>query len=65
MDRRSLRFHVRSDDLFGTVATVLDSMRQEVEKSGYRRARHSRLLRHLRDTLVYLQEHYRVVAGKD
>jgi hypothetical protein len=63
MDKRSLQFHVESNDLFGTVATVLDSMRQEVEKSGFR-GRHSQLLRRVRDTLVYLQEHYRVVDGR-
>jgi hypothetical protein len=41
MNKRSLRFHVRSNDLFGTVATVVDLVRQEAEKSGYRKV-HSR-----------------------
>ena len=64
MNKRSLRFHVESNDLFGTVATLVDLVRQEAEKSGYRK-RHGQSLRRVRDALVYLQRNYRIVAGLD
>jgi hypothetical protein len=63
MNRRSLRFHVKSNDLFGTVATVVDLVRQEAEKSGFRK-RHGHSLRRVRDALVYLQRNYRIVDGE-
>jgi len=38
MNRESLKFHIKSDDYFGTLATVLSLVRQNIEK-GERRKR--------------------------
>jgi hypothetical protein len=62
-DRESLEFHIAANDFFGTAATVLDLVRQDLEKSGYRK-RHGHSLRRVRDTLVYLQRNYRIVDGE-
>lgn len=52
-----LRFHIASDDYFGTLATVLDIMLQEKKK---KEAQHNALLENLRDDLLFLQKHYRI-----
>lgn len=52
-----LRFHIKSDDYFGTLATVLDIILQEKKK---KEARHNALLESLRDDLLFLQKHYRI-----
>jgi hypothetical protein len=58
MRQDSLTFHVRENDYFGTLATVLDLLRQEMLKQGY--SRHTEALLRLRDDLVYLQRSYRI-----
>ncbi len=54
--KRSIEFHVQSDDYFGTIATVLgllvDRPRNE-EKA-------EKQLEDLRDELVYLQQQYKI-----
>ena len=32
MNKKSLEFHVKSDDYFGTLATILGLIRQNIEK---------------------------------
>ncbi len=63
--RRSIEWHIRHDDYFGTLATVLDLMWQDMEKAGGKRA-HREVLRHAWDDLMYLQDkcriHRRIVA---
>lgn len=61
---KSIEVHVRNDDYFGTLATVLDLLRQDMEKSGGKRA-NKELLKRLRDDLVYFQENYKVKLRKD
>jgi hypothetical protein len=52
MTRESIEFHIRSNDVLGTLATVLDLLRQDA-RGGYT-ARHDEALVRLRDDLVYL-----------
>lgn len=56
----SLEFHIRSEDLFGTFATVLDLLRQGAEAHGHTR-RHDAALQRLRDDLMILQSRCRIV----
>ena len=60
MDRKNLENHIRGNDYFGTKATVLDLMRQEIKKNGYR-SMHDAVLQNMRDELLYLQDHYMIV----
>jgi len=55
----SIQFHIRSEDLFGTLATVLDLLRQDAAR-GYG-PKHDAALQRLRDDLVYLQKRCRII----
>ena len=57
MSKKRIRFHISSDDYFGTLATTLDLLRQAIKKHGYRR-RDGKLLERLKNELLYLQAHY-------
>ena len=60
MNKERLQFHLETDDYFGTLATVLDLMKQTVDREGYTKD-NDELLEKLRDDLVYLQMHYSIV----
>jgi len=63
MDRKQIKRHIKAEDYFGTLATVLDLARQELEQNKKRPNPNwqIKLLKNLRDNLVYLQENYRIV----
>jgi len=58
MKKASLQFHIEENDLFGTLATVLDLIRQDLARRRY--IRHADTLTSLRDDLVYLQRSHRI-----
>jgi hypothetical protein len=35
MDQKSLQFHIQQNDYFGTLATVLDLLSQDLANQGY------------------------------
>ena len=51
-------FHIEKNDCFGTLATVLDLVSQDLRKKGHRS--NAETLRRLRDRLMYLQQGYRI-----
>lgn len=59
--QRSVRFHIDSDDYFGTLATVLDLLRQDMSKNGHK-GKNTELLEALIRELLYLQTEYRIVT---
>jgi hypothetical protein len=63
MTEQSLQFHIEADDYFGTLATVLDLLRQDLDRRGYKP--HGRTLSRLRDDLVYLQRSHRIENGDE
>jgi len=58
MDEGSLQFHIEENDYFGTLATVLDLVSQDLGKKGHRR--NAETLLRQRDRLLYLQQEYRI-----
>ena len=58
MPQDSLEFHIRQNDYFGTLATVLDLMRQDLDRNGY--SRHAATLANLCQELVEMQNSCRV-----
>ena len=58
MRQESLNFHIQENDYFGTLATVLDLIRQDLDRREYRR--HAAALAGLCDDLIYLQRRYRL-----
>ena len=63
MNKKRLQFHLETNDYFGTLATVLDLMRQTTNREGYTEENND-LLKRLCNDLVYLQGHYEI-APKD
>jgi hypothetical protein len=61
MTETSLQFHIEKQDYFGTLATVLDLLRQDLDRRGYKP--HADTLSRLRDDLVYLQLSHRIENG--
>ena len=60
---RNMEFHIRGDDYFGTLATRVDLVRQDMERRGYKRE-HDELLRTWRDELVHMQDNYTIAAKR-
>lgn len=63
MDEVSLQFHIEQNDCFGTFATVLDLVSQDLRKKGQQR--NAEILQRLRDNLVYLQRSHRIAKLGD
>ena len=58
MRQDSLQFHIQENDYFGTLATVIDLVSQDLQKNGQNR--NAEILQRLRDNLVYLQHSHRI-----
>jgi hypothetical protein len=58
MNEASLQFHIEENDYFGTLATVLDLVSQDLRKKGHHR--NAETLIRQRDRLMYLQQGYRI-----
>jgi hypothetical protein len=58
MSKESLQSHIDENDYFGTLATVLDLVSQDLRKKGHRS--NAETLSRLRDDLVYLQRSHRI-----
>ena len=58
MTEENLKFHIKENDYFGTLATVLDLVSQDLQKD--EQNRNAEILQRLRDNLVYLQRSHRI-----
>ena len=58
MTEASIQFHIEKNDYFGTLATVIDLVSQDLPKNGQNR--NAEILQRLRDNLVYLQRSHRI-----
>jgi hypothetical protein len=63
MNRKRIEKHIEQNDYFGTLATVLDLACQTLErdKKGLKPNWQIKLLKSLKDDLVFLQENYKIV----
>jgi len=59
--QKDIKSHLKSGDYFGTLATIIDLMAQEKEKIEIRQ---NKVLKNLKDDLVYLQKNYKIVKKK-
>ncbi len=59
-DEASVKFHVASDDYFGSLATVIELIKQELAKDSpdYNKIKAS--FARLKDDLLLLQERYKI-----
>jgi hypothetical protein len=63
MPSDSLQFHIEQNDYFGTLATVLDQVAQELQRK--KQTHHAATLQRLRDDLMHLQSQYRIEPGSE
>ena len=54
---KALQSHIEQGDYFGTLATILDLLRQGLVKKELERE----ILKGLTDDLLYLQDHFKIV----
>ena len=59
-DEVSVKFHIKSADYFGTIATVLDLLKQRIKKDGRADAVLNKTLKNLADDLMFLQKNYEI-----
>jgi hypothetical protein len=62
MLQSSLEFHIKQNDYFGTLATVLDQVAQDLRKG--KQKRHAATLQRLRNDLTHLQSNSRIEKGR-
>jgi hypothetical protein len=60
VNRKQILRHIRAGVYFGTLATILDLLRQSMEQGGLGR-QNSMLLEELREELVYLQKRFTIL----
>lgn len=60
-DEKSTKFHVKNDDYFGTMATILNLLKQEINKNdSSKRVILNKTLDSLEKDLVFLQNNYQI-----
>jgi len=59
-DEAGVKFHVKSDDYFGTIATVLSLLKQQIKKDGHSPAAVQKTLNNLERDLLFLQKNYQI-----
>ncbi len=59
MRKKNLQFHIESDDYFGTLATVIDLVRQNLNP--FKQKQEKSTLEVKVEELIYLQKNYKIV----
>jgi len=60
-DEASVKFHVTNNDYFGTIATILSLIKQQIKTSGVQDAASlNKIFQNLENDLLYLQNHYQI-----
>ena len=60
-DEASVKFHIKSADYFGTIATILNLLKQRIKKDDRADAAAlNKILKNLADDLMFLQKNYEI-----
>lgn len=60
-DEASVKFHVKNNDYFGTIASILSLIKQELKKDGCADAAvFEKIFKNLEDDLLFLQKNYHI-----
>lgn len=62
-DEASVKFHIKSGDYFGTIATVLSLLKQQIKKDGVKNAALLNTFNNLEKDLMFLQKNYHIGQG--
>jgi hypothetical protein len=64
-DEDGVRFHIQSDDYFGTMATILSLLEEQIKKDGVKNSPvWRRTLKNLQTDLLFLQKNYVIGARR-
>lgn len=62
--KQQIKFHIRSNDYFGTLATVVDlihqSLKKDLEETNKRKRSQIKTLNKLKNDLIFLQNNYQI-----
>lgn len=59
-DEESVKFHVENDDYFGTMATVLSLLKQEIEKNNNSSEKIRNTFANMEKDFMWLQKNYKI-----
>lgn len=60
-DEKSTKFHIKNDDYFGTIATILNLLKHEIKKNGLiNKDILNKTLENLNNDLIFLQKNYQI-----
>ncbi len=60
-DEASVKFHVKNNDYFGTIASILSLIKQELKKDDCANAAiFKKILKNLEEELLFLQNNYHI-----
>lgn len=63
MSNKTLEFHIKSDDYFGTLATILDLVKQQIFRDNSR-DENKNIIENKIAELMYLQNNYKIVKKR-
>ena len=63
MSKKSLEFHIESGDYFGTLATVLDLVKQQIFKDSSR-DKNKKIIENKVAELMYLQNNFDIIKKR-
>jgi len=59
-DEDSVKFHVKSDDYFGTIATILSLLKQNLKTAAKEATVFNKTFNNLEKDLLFLQKNYQI-----
>ena len=59
-DQESVKFHVKNDDYFGTMATLLNLLKQEIYKNNKSEAKVKATFANMEKDFMWLQKNYKI-----
>lgn len=59
-DEKSVKFHVENDDYFGTMATVLSLLKQEIDKDQNQKEKIKKTFANMEKDFMWLQKNYKI-----
>lgn len=59
-DEAGTKFHIKSGDYFGTIATILSLLKQKINNNGAGSAVINKTLKNLEKDLLFLQKNYQI-----
>lgn len=63
MSKKSLEFHIKSGDYFGTLATVIDLVKQQIFKDSSR-DKNKKIIENKVAELMYLQNNFDIIKKR-